>query len=372
MPNGTDEIRPDPSLLTRFTEVLEAHKEETWSIIVATVDPDGLGTAMLMKELILHFGGKADIYYGGAFSHPQNETIWNLFELEKHLRPLAELPDTGPLALADSCKIVDSRFHKELEADRFRIVVDHHRDKPLDEEGRCVYIASCGAAATLAYLLIEGLNRKYSKGKHRAESFSPLAISEDAATLGAIGIMSDTDCLTAPSVREADHYAYAALMASGSQERVSLSFNYDLPPRFYEVQSQCLKAATVVGSYLITRPDGLIAFSEGDFLGIIADELRKREGIKTVVVWGMTEAALRGSIRTKSRELNLTNFIADIFGPGTGGGKHGSGGARVALPEQFLPTPETATHLIAFFDASFREKLEKRVGRKAALDNETD
>lgn len=360
MSNGTDDIRPDPSHIRRLMAIVEEEKGQSWSIIVATVDPDGLGTAMILKEIILHLGGQADIYFGGAFSHPQNETLWNLFELEKHLHPLAELPDEGPLALADSCKLVDSRFHKVLDETRFRVIVDHHRDKPIDGDERFVYIASCGAAATLSYLLVEGLN-----GLDGEDGPKRLTLSEDTATLGAIGIMSDTDCLTATSVRAADHVAHSALMRLGSQDKVSESFNYDLPPRFYEMQSQCLRAATVVGSCLITRPDGLIAVKEGDFLGIIADDLRKREGIKTVVVWGLTEDAIRGSIRTKSKELNLNTFISDIFSAGKGGGKHGSGGARVPLLDPFLPTPDTASQLIAFFDVSFREKLEKRAGEKA-------
>lgn len=371
MPNDTENIRPKTSQINQLKKIVEEEKGHVWSIIVATVDPDGIGTAMILKEIIVHLGGEAEIYFGGAFSHPQNETLWNLFELEKHLLELKDLPDKGPIALADSCKLQDSRFHKEIESDRFRIIVDHHRDKPLDDADRFVYIASCGAAATLAHAIVATLNViEVDDLQKKSQAIPHITLSKEAATLAAIGILSDTERLTAPSVTQADRKAYSALMAMGSQEKVSESFNYELPPRFYEMLSQCLKASTVVGSYIITRPNTLLSMNEGDFLGIIADEFRKREGIKTVVVWGITEGRLRASIRTKSKELNLNTFISDLFGAKYSGGKHDSGGANIPLDEHFHPSKETVSLLIAFLDASFREKLEKRVGKKARLEED--
>lgn len=370
MQNGKEDIKPNSLKITQLRSILKEEEQNTWSIIVATVDPDGIGTAMILKEIIMYLGGKAEIYFGGAFSHPQNETLWNLFELEKHLHELKELPDEGPIALADSCKLQDSRFHKDLDPKRFRLIVDHHRDKPLDDEECFVYIASCGAAATLAHLLVHALNTIEIEEIQDGTTKPHLALSEDTATLAAIGIMSDTDCLTSSSVKSADHEAHATLMRLGSQDKVSKAFDYEVPPRFYEMQSQCLKAATVVGSYLIARPSTLLSMREGDFLGMIADEFRKREGIKTVVVWGITEERIRASIRTKSKELNLHSFISELFGSKNGGGKDGSGGANVPLPDHLYPSKDTVSHLIAFFDASLKEKLEKRVGKKARLEED--
>ena len=82
---------------------------------------------------------------------------------------------------------------------------------------------------------------------------------------------------------------------------------------------------------------GYVREEERDGIGQCADYLLNREGIETVVVYGIVgNTWIDGSLRTKSHTLDPDKWLKDIFGQdqeGTwyGGGRKDKGGFQIPL-----------------------------------------
>ena len=349
----------EPTNIERFKEVVEAERGKIWSIVVAQIDPDGVGSAMLLKLALESLGAEVAIFYGGTVGHPQNRTMFNHFELEKDFRLIADLPPEGPIALVDSSRYDDPRFGMSIAHARFKIVIDHHHDPQIagkNGKDRFMWVVSVGSASTLTAVLVKALGIK---------------VDERTATCAAIGIHADTDKLVSEHTTPEDRTAFGEMMAVGSQEDFSVCCNYAWPQRYRALLVQTLNNCIEVDEYVIGHPTELLRGDEGDLLSIIANHLKRHEGAHTVIVWGISGGEIRASVRTSSRELNLSSLIADVFGKGAGGAKRGSGGARIQIGNPFNPTENTAPEMIAYIGKTLIARLESRVGvrQKPKVDN---
>lgn len=349
--NGKIEIGPERA---RKLKELVKRRGKKWSVLVAQVDPDGIATAFAIQAALSHLGAECGIYYSGGFGHPQNKILYNLFELMKHMRPMGELPPDTVLALADSSRFSDSRFRDAqgrrmtLAPERFGLAVDHHLESLEETENFLPIIISCGAAATLGWKLLCALGIKPD---------------EHLCQMTAIGIASDTDRLTNPITRPADREAYNRAMESTPQQFIHDCFDYMLPPRYLELYKEVLASEQIVNDEVrIAHVTSLLKEDEGDYLSIMADSLRKVRGAETTVVWGLAGREVRASVRTRSKQENLTGLIEAIFGPGNGGSKHGSGGARYTLADPHVPFDHTAHLFIQYLSAQYTERTELFLG----------
>ena len=59
--------------------IAEAGKTGPFSIIIAQIDPDAIGSAFGFAELLKFLGQESNIYYAGRVSHPQNEALCNKY-----------------------------------------------------------------------------------------------------------------------------------------------------------------------------------------------------------------------------------------------------------------------------------------------------
>ncbi|MFA5853573.1 MAG: hypothetical protein WC866_00645 [Patescibacteria group bacterium] len=347
--NTTGLLKPDH--IQRLKALIKTLKAaEQISIIVAQIDPDGIAAAHVTKALFESQGVACEIYYAGGFGHPQNQLLYNEWELMKTMRPLAELPERGPLGLVDSSRLEDSRFGAGVKIDPKRFVyrVDHHLEQTMKIKNGFDLIESCGSATTLCTLLARELK---------------VPMDKKLRTLAAVGIHSDTEHLTLGIVRPADIETFAWLMMDGDQELLEACFNFRLPSHFSDLEREILATIEVIDGVRIAHTTSLLKEDDGDLLSIIANRQRRNEGAETTVIWGVTGAWVRASVRSYSKELPLTKFIEEIFGKGNGGAKHGSGGARYQLAEPHVPFPESADLLIAFLSAQFKRRVQLRRGR---------
>ncbi|WKZ29071.1 MAG: hypothetical protein QY323_06120 [Patescibacteria group bacterium] len=338
-------------LVRQFMQLLESWKTgESISIIVAQVDPDGIASAHVSKAIFESRGIACEIYYAGSFGHPQNQLIYNEWELMKTMRPISELPEQGPLGLVDSSRFEDARFGSEVRIDpaRFIFRVDHHLDQTTKIKDGFDLIESCGSATTLCTLLARALE---------------VPLDKQLRTLAAVGIHSDTEQLTLSITRNEDIQSFAWLMSEGDQEKLEASFNFRLPPQFADLEREVLSTLEMVDGVRIAHATSLMKEEDGDLLSIIANRQRRNEGAATTVIWGVTGGWVRASIRSYSKELPLTKFIEAIFGKGKGGAKHGSGGARYQLAEPHVPFPDTAELLIKFLSAQYKCRIQQMRGR---------
>lgn len=347
--NGYGLVKPDH--LQQLRCLIKALKTSgTISIIVAQIDPDGIAAAHLIKALFESQGIACEIYYAGGFGHPQNQLLYNEWELMKTMRPLAELPEKGPLGLVDSSRLEDSRFGVGVRIDprRFVLRVDHHLEQTTKIKSGFDLIESCGSAATLCAILARELK---------------VPMDARLRTLAAVGIHSDTEQLTLGITCNADIQMFAWLMSGGDRELLEASFNFRLPPQFAEMEREVLSTIETIDGVRIAHTTSLLAEDDGDLLSIIANRQRRNEGSETTVIWGVTGSWVRASVRSYSKELPLTKFIEAIFGKGNGGAKHGSGGARYSLAEPHVPFADTVHLLIAYLDAQYTRRIKLYRGR---------
>lgn len=325
-----------------------------WSVLVAQVDPDGIATAFAIQATLEHLGVECGIFYSGGFGHPQNRILYNEFELMKHMKPMKDLPDDTVLALADSSRFDDSRFRgadgrkMRIPAERFGLAVDHHTEDLHESDGFLPIIITCGAAATLGWKLVCAVGAK---------------ADERLSKLTAIGIQSDTDRLTHPITKPADREVFGKAMEATSQQFIHDCFDYALPDRYLDLYQEVLATKqTVCDDVRIAHVTSLLMEDEGDYLSIIADSLRKVRGAETTVIWGVAGKEVRASVRTRSKQENLTALIEAIFGAGNGGSKYGSGGARYTLAEPHVPFAHTSHLLIEFLSAQYHERTSLFLG----------
>lgn len=346
--NGYGLVKPDHiQQLKCLIKMLKASGEI--SIIVAQIDPDGIAAAHLAKAIFEANDVVCELFYAGGFGHPQNQLLHNEYELMKTMRPLSELPKKGPLGLVDSSRLEDSRFGSvKIDPRRFVFRVDHHLEQLSKIKKGFDLVESCGSAATLCALLARALN---------------VPLDKRLRTLAAVGIHSDTEHLTLGIVKDADIQTFAWLMSEGDQDLLELCFNFRLPPHFSDLESEVLATVEVIDDVRIAHTTRLLKEDDGDLLSIIANRRRRDEGASTTVIWGVTDAWVRASVRSYSKELPLTKFIEAVFGRGNGGAKHGSGGARYQLAEPHVPFADTIDLLIPYLSAQYMRRTKLYRGR---------
>ena len=347
MPNN-GKIDVSAALIKKLKLIVQK-RGKRWSILVAQVDPDGIATSSAVQALLQLLDCEAEIFYSGGFGHPQNRILYNEFELMKHMKPMKDLPADTVLALADSSRFDDSRFRDAngrkmcLAKERFGLVVDHHLEDVPETEDFLPFIHTCGAAATLGWKLFVAAGGKPD---------------ERLSQLTAIGIQSDTDRLTHPITKAIDREVFNEAMKQTPQQFIHDCFDYALPDRYLDLYQEVLQTKQIVGDDVrIAHVTSLLLADEGDYLSIMADSLRKVKGAETTVVWGVADKEVRASVRTRSKQENLTALIEAIFGAGNGGSKYGSGGARYTLADPHVPFAHTADLLIKYLSAQYQERI---------------
>lgn len=346
MPQNQKPIKPGAIDLENFKKAVEARGKD-WSVLVAQIDPDGIANGFQIAAMLEACGASPQIFYAGGFGHPQNRILYNRFELMKHMKPVGEMPNEGSVALADSSRIDDSRFERPIDRSRFGIIIDHHLENPCLNGNSFSYIRTCGAAATLGWLLMKELK---------------IEIPQHVAELTAVGIFSDTGRLTSPATAREDRESFVEAMEHASQELIDECFNYSLPERYLEIENAMLGTVDVINQVRVMHAPDLLREDEGDYLSIVADRLRRVDGAHTIVVWGVCGEWVRASIRSRSKELDLTSFIESIFGRKNGGAKHGSGGARYRLPLQLVPSSASAPKFIVSLEEIVKERIKSFLG----------
>lgn len=327
----------------RKLKAIVTREREPWSVCVAQVDPDGLGSAFGEVEIFHALGVEAAVYYGGEFDDPQNRHIRTLFRLDKKIRRSVDLPKSGPVSLVDSCKIADARFGIAIDPRRIKKITDHHLpDSRLVRPWRFIQICHAGAASTLIW----------EQGKALGVRFSPWT-----SALIALGIHSDTGKLRSRSTTGADRFAFAEAADRADQKLLAAGHGYPLPARYFSLAAETYDGWHQVGPAVLSHPNRRMRTVESGFVSRYADRLLQLNSAEVAVVWCLTESRIRASIRAKDPAFKLNAFIDYVFGKGFGGSKHGSGGALVPLARLRLPHSKFDDEIITRLDHHYRNRI---------------
>lgn len=295
------------------------------AILIGQVDPDALGAAFGLQEILDQLRGaetgEIKIAYCGRVGHPQNRAIINRCNLRNKMIRIGELELAGAdrTALVDSCSLNDTRFPESMLPLSPFLIVDHHRSElEAEEEENLYWVEEVGAASTLIIELADRLE---------------VDLGHDLSLLLAMGIYTDTKALVGAGER--DRRAYAQVTRELRPEEMNRLINYTLPGSYFSNFYRALSNMDEADGRLVAGV-GQLKPEEGDDLSAIADALLRKSGVNLVVVWGIVGKKVRVSARSSDLSIPLDEFLQSRFGKDSAGAKmtpdgRGEGGALVEL-----------------------------------------
>ena len=313
-----------PHVRTQLSDVLEAHRGERHAIAIRGFpDPDSIGSAMAHAYISLAYDIESIILYFDDISHQENRALVKKLAIEM-IRYEAKL-DTSTI---DAIVLVDAQNYgmpPGLNELPVLTVVDHHKLQ-LETEAEFVDVREDAGATCSIYseYLYNGIAKLDRENPHCAKLASALLY----------GIRSDTDnYLTA---REIDYRAASYLAPFADHELLMSISMQSVSPRTMEITQRCF-ANKVIGDTFIIAGAGFVREEDRDSIGQAADYLLQREGIDTVLCYGVVNHKfIDGSLRTRSNVVDPDRFIKELLGKGPhgefyGGGRADKGAFKVEL-----------------------------------------
>ncbi|NOZ83172.1 MAG: bifunctional oligoribonuclease/PAP phosphatase NrnA, partial [Euryarchaeota archaeon] len=276
-------------------------------------DPDAIASALSLKKIVEHFGGVAEIIYGGEIGHEENRALVNLLGLS--LTPISKVRDLrsySKIALIEaSIPGENNSLPKNISPD---IVIDHH---PVDEskvkaEYRDIR-PEVGATSTILteYLVHLGIE-----------------ITPELATALLYGIKTDTNDFTRGTTAQ-DLRAVAVLYPKADHDLLMKIETPVMSAETLDVLSEAIRNRKIRGSFLLTNV-GFIR--DRDTLPQAADHLLRLEGISTVLVYGIGGDVIHISGRNRDIRINLGEVMQKAFGNiGSAGGHATAAAAKIPL-----------------------------------------
>ncbi len=287
-------------------------------------DPDNIATSLCLQWLAKHYDIDCTILHFESISHHENKALVKKLDLD-----LVEYEDGFDVSSYHYYAINDSQTTDlpiKLPAEcRLLAFIDHH--KPLGViDGEFVDIRENSGSTSAIYgeYLIEG----------------PLGFTGDSATETRIatalmhGVRSDTDNFV--NATPLDYRASEYFAQYVDKDLLSLISHQSIPAKTMDLTQIALQRKDIRSTFMFSGV-GFVRDEDRDGIGQCADYLLHREGIETVVVYGVVgNLVIDGSLRTKSHTLDPDRWLKDVFGTDEhgkyyGGGRKDKGGFQIPL-----------------------------------------
>ncbi|MEE2961528.1 MAG: DHH family phosphoesterase [Myxococcota bacterium] len=309
---------------SNLATILQAHHGEKHAVAIRGYpDPDSIGSAMAHAYISEEFDIECIILYFDDISHQENRALVKRLAIEM-VRYDEKLDLTG----LDAIAIVDSQlFQLPPPLDKLPIisVVDHHKNQ-MDTTAEFVDIREDSGATCSIYA--EYLSDKIAT----MDRENPFCAKLASALL--YGIRSDTDNYL--RAREIDYRAASFLAPSADHDLLMSISLQSISPRTMEITQRAFANKVIVDNFLVSG-SGYVREEDRDSIGQAADYLIQREGIDTVLCYGIVNnRCIDGSLRTLSDVVDPDRFIKELLGKGPdgvfyGGGRTDKGAFRIAL-----------------------------------------
>ena len=294
----------------------------------AGVDPDGLASSEVARQIVERAGGKATVFFRGSFNRPQNKTMRQSLGLV--LKSMEEF------SVADGYTCIISVDGPSgvcpVQPD---FIVDHHDQTDPATHGNDVRLIGSCSAIMWQYAIEEGIDFVCEEGAK-------------LATALAIGIITDTQNGAVDSASDLDYEALAFCLKHKDNKLYREILNYPQPRYYNDLYAVGWENRTEEQAVLITGLGDLPAGRSGA-VSDLAEKYQRTDGVSTTVTFAMVDGDIMASARSSNSSLNVDEFMKTIFG--TGGGKRGAGAAFVKLPALFKDLP-----------TDIRGKLAKAIG----------
>ncbi len=286
-------------------------------------DPDNIASSLALAWLARAHDITVKTIYFEDISHHENRAL--VKKLDTDLEQCSSDFDTSSydyFAVNDSQSIeLPIKLKPECE---LLVFVDHH--KPLGTiRGHFIDIredSGSTSAIYTEYIYESGLPFRNDR-------------NEDTKLATALmhGIRSDTDDYVLATAL--DYQASQFLAPIVDRDMLSVISKQAISAKTMDLTQVALQHKDIRETYLFSGV-GYVREEDRDGIGQCADYLLHREGIETVVVYGIVGGSVDGSLRTKSHTLDPDKWLKDVFGKKEdgnwyGGGRKDKGGFRINL-----------------------------------------
>ncbi|HEU5075026.1 MAG TPA: bifunctional oligoribonuclease/PAP phosphatase NrnA [Polyangiaceae bacterium] len=286
-------------------------------------DPDAIGSALAHKRICERLGVHASIAHVLPISRSENRALVKLLNVPMtRIKKTEELEQFGYLSLVDASATEASiQLPEHLE---LLTVVDHHRPASIPKAPFVDIRHDVGATCTI-----------YTE--YAEHGLSPLGAegNDDTAVATAMffGIQTDTDDFAFAT--PIDFRAAAYLKPLCDAEKLSRIGRRSITAEAMEAVGVALRDLEVIRDFAIAGV-GRVSGLNRDAIPMAADFIMRREDIDTVLVYGIVDDRIDGSLRTSRASVDPASFMQNAFGADAegrpyGGGRADMGGFQVPL-----------------------------------------
>jgi nanoRNase/pAp phosphatase (c-di-AMP/oligoRNAs hydrolase) len=324
--NGSDIVRVEKKTKTQeLIETLEKARGKRLLICIKGYpDPDNIATSLGLAYMSSQFDIQSTILHFEQISHHENRALVKKLDLD-----IEEYNDQFDYSTYDYYAVNDSQ-NTELpiklpETCELLVFVDHHR-KLGTIKGHFLDIRENVGSTSAIYGEYLCDPRFGFKGDTLEEAKIATALMH--------GVRTDTDNFV--NATPADYKASEFLSRYVDKDLLALISRQSIPAKTMDLTQIALQRKDIRGTFMFSGV-GYVREEDRDGIGQCADYLLNREGIDTVVVYGVVGGEfVDGSLRTKSHTLDPDKWIKDVFGQDQhgvyyGGGRKDKGGFQIPL-----------------------------------------
>jgi nanoRNase/pAp phosphatase (c-di-AMP/oligoRNAs hydrolase) len=312
-----------PERVQELERVLAGARDEPHVILLGGhPDPDAIASAMAHRRLCERLGVSATIAHVLPISRSENRALVKLLNV-----PMVKVSEPSELAQYRYLSLVDAsscetsiKLPAGLEV---LTIVDHHRPPSIPKAPFVDIRHDVGATCTIYAEYAETGSAPFGTGNDDG----------DVATAMFFGIQTDTDDFAYAT--PADHRAAAYLKPFVDAETLSRVGRRAISAEAMAAIGRALGDLEVVRDFAIAGV-GHVSGTNRDAIPMAADFLLRREDIDTVLVFGIVEDRVDGSLRTRRASVDPAVFMQNVFGDDSegrpyGGGRADMGGFRIPL-----------------------------------------
>lgn len=287
-------------------------------------DPDNIATSLALGYMAAQFDIQSSIIHFEQISHHENRALVKKLDLD-----IEEYSEQFDYSTYDYYAVNDSQSVdlpiKLPETCHLLVFVDHHK-RMGTLRGDFIDIREYVGSTSAIY-------GEYLRDK-RFNFTADIPEVPRIATALMHGVRSDTDNYV--NATPADYAASEYFSGFVDKDLLSLISRQSIPARTMDLTQIALQRKDVRGTFMFSGV-GYVREEDRDAIGQCADYLLHREGIDTVVVFGVVGGLfIDGSLRTKSHVLDPDKWIKDVFGQDQhgvfyGGGRKDKGGFQIPL-----------------------------------------
>jgi nanoRNase/pAp phosphatase (c-di-AMP/oligoRNAs hydrolase) len=349
--------RPVKSRVDQLLDALRARAGGRHVVVLrGCPDPDSLASAWAHVRLATSVGIDCDIVHLPLVSRAENRAMVNLLEM-----PLTRITGPEDLQRYAAMSLVDTNSSELPPSAGLPCVsiVDHHSvGGKLDADFIDIRL-DVGATSTIyTEYLWTAPTRAFETG----------GVATRLATALAYGIRSDTDDLL--HATGADLHALGDLAEHVDTEMLGGLLHYAIPASSMRIMRRALEEMEIEGTWAFAGV-GEVRPQDRDAIGQAADFLMRRDGVRTVITFGLVEGWIDGSLRTTDPALDPATWLRDAFGIGPlglpyGGGRRGKGGFQIPLgPLTSCPDRRSLWHVC-------KEMVEDTIRRRIGTPREEE